>query len=160
MFTSSSQGCCRDNDFQAARLRFLKSTPRIPHFFQQAHPFPSRATPSNSVTACAEQIQLITFLSHAPISLVKSLSLRGPASKVPIVYSILDNVKIQSSRSLLRFIQSLKCNPQKSIRKPAWQTSNSASPGLCQSSLQITNSFCIFVSNLKLLSPGLCSTPC
>jgi hypothetical protein len=77
----------------------------------------------------------------------------SPTSKVPIVHSSLNNIK--SSKSLLRFIPSLYCNPPKQDRK---LTPNFAYD-VKSVSLQISNSFYILVDSNKLLSLGLLPLP-
>ena len=52
------------NDFQAARMRVLKPTPRMPPLFQQAHNYSNKAIPPNSATAWAKHIQTITAHTH------------------------------------------------------------------------------------------------
>jgi hypothetical protein len=67
--------------------------------------------------------------------------------------------KVENSKSLLRFIQSLNCNPQSKTRNQLGKLQTLHHHVWCQSSLQISNSFCIFVDCNKLYSPGLLPFP-
>jgi hypothetical protein len=49
----------------AARMRVLKPTPTVTHLLQQGHTYPTRATPLNNATPCAEHVQTLTHL-HIP----------------------------------------------------------------------------------------------
>ena len=67
-------------------------------------------------------------------------------------------LKVQSSKSLLRFIQSLNCNP-KARQEIIWTYSKLYLCVWCQNWLQISNSFFIFVDCKHLLSPWLVPLP-
>ena len=62
-------------------------------------------------------------------------------------------LKIQSSRSLLRFIQSLNCNPQRKTENQLGKFQTLYLHGWCQSSLQISTpfSYLLTVTNCFLL---------
>ena len=68
-------------------------------------------------------------------------------------------LKVQNSRSLLRFIQSLNYNPQSKTGNQVGKLQLLHLHDWCQSGLQISNSFFIFVDCNKLLSPGLVPLP-
>jgi hypothetical protein len=99
---------CSTSSFKAASGRLPSSQlgwgSYRPH--PQWHTYSKRATPSNSATPWAEHIQTITFHFLTSIGLSKHVNLWGaitkhstmqntfsPISKVPIVYSSLNNVK-------------------------------------------------------------------
>jgi hypothetical protein len=105
-------------------MRVLRPIPTVTYFFQQGHTYSNETTPPNSATPLAKHIKITTFHSLSSIGLYRHMSLWGTipkhnimkntlctTSRVPIVYSSLNNVK--SSKSLLRFIQSLNCNVQR-----------------------------------------------
>ena len=58
--TSSSEGCSWKTDFQAVRMRALKSIPTVTHPLQQGHTHSNKDTPSNSATSWAKHTQTIT----------------------------------------------------------------------------------------------------
>ena len=68
-------------------------------------------------------------------------------------------LKVQSSKSLLIFIQSLNCNLQSKTGNQLGKLQTLPLHSWCQSSLQISKSFFIFVDCNKLLSPGLVPLP-
>jgi hypothetical protein len=104
-----------------------KPTPTVTEFLQDGHIYSNKVTLLNSATSHGPSIfkpSHITFYSLAPVSLSKHESMGttpshsimqntfSSTSKVPSSIEVSTMLKVQNSKSLLKFIQSLNCNPQ------------------------------------------------